>query len=298
MQNLNTRSYQFSIKNGQIRKGAWLQLTDRTGRSGWGDIAPLPARSQETLEEALAQLEEKKAQIQQMLWTEDNCFKNLRELALLPSCSFGLESAVYDLLQPQVKTHLPISAFFMGDIADILEQARLAEQTGHRYAKLKVSQFSFKEASTVINQLKDRFRLRIDVNRAWTTEESLAFFASFPLDSFDYVEEPFQDPRELNHFTHPLAVDESYPACLSLEDLETLPTLKALIYKPTIQGGTIHYLPLKAWALPRNISVILSSSFESSLGHANIAAMGARLSLTDPLGIGTLAFINPPFLES
>lgn len=180
----------------------------------------------------------------------------------------------------------------MGSPAEIFEQAALRHKEGYTSAKLKVCNLSFEEASQIIHQLKDLFRLRIDVNRAWKTEESLRFFAQFPLDTFDYVEEPFQNPNDLAQFPHPLAIDESFPQDLSLQQLESLPTLKALIYKPTIQGGLLGALSLNEWANKRGIALVLSSSFESDLGLAHVASIAKRLALVAPVGIGTYHYLK------
>ncbi len=118
------------------------------------------------------------------------------------------------------------------------------------------------------------------------------FFSQFAVDAFDYVEEPFQNPNDLALFSHPLAVDESFPQDLSLRQLEVLPTLKALIYKPTIQGGIIGCLHLLDWNRKRGVELVLSSSFESDVGLGHIASMAHRLSLTSPIGIGTYHFLK------
>ncbi|MFZ4772531.1 MAG: enolase C-terminal domain-like protein [Chlamydiia bacterium] len=180
----------------------------------------------------------------------------------------------------------------MGTKEEILEQAMHRQKDGYTSAKLKVSNLNFDEAAEVIDQLKDQFRLRIDVNRAWTKAGSLHFFSQFALDAFDYVEEPFKNPKELREFTHPLAIDESFPADLSLHEMEELPTLKALIYKPTIQGGRSMCSFLSKWAAERKIDLVLSSSFETDLGLAHIAAMAHRFSLSAPVGIGTYHYLN------
>jgi len=161
-----------------------------------------------------------------------------------------------------------------------------------------VSNHSFQEAANLIYQLKDRFRLRIDVNRAWKTDCSLKFFAQFPLDTFDYVEEPFENLADLALFPHPLAIDESFPSDLSLKQLESLPTLKALIYKPTIQGGISACLPVHKWAKQKGVSLVLSSSFESDLGLAYVASIAHRLELLSPVGIGTYHYLNDYICEN
>ncbi len=284
--------YEIAFTTGLRRLGVWIQIMDWEGRSGWGDVAPLPKWSRETLECSIRQFHEKKGEIRYIDWVLQNCFVELAKLQLLPALSFGLESALLSLLDPLAEgVPLLRSALFMGTPVEILEQAKLREEEGYTSAKLKVSNLLPEEAKQLIMQLKDRFHLRIDVNRAWTTRDSLQFFSQFPLDTFDYVEEPFQDPLDLAQFSHPLAVDESFPKDFSLADLEKLPTFKALIYKPTIQGGILEALPLHEWATRRGIALVASSSFESDLGLASVASMAHRLSLTSPVGIGTSHFI-------
>ena len=288
---LSIHIHEIPLKTGP-RSGALIHLENDQGDSSWGEISPLPKYSKETLDNALEQLKQKHHEILHIRWTKQNCFKNLDKLQLLPSVSFGLESALLSLLQPLPSYNVEISALLMGSLKEILEQALAKRSEGYVSAKLKVSNLTFAEAADAITQLKDQFRLRIDVNRAWDTKDSLQFFSQFPLDAFDYVEEPFQNPHDLALFLHPLAVDESYPRDVSFKELETFPTLKALIYKPTIQGGMLHCLPIHAWAKKRGVSLVLSSSFESDLGLANIASMAYRLKVSDPVGIGTHDFLQ------
>ncbi|PJD97667.1 MAG: o-succinylbenzoate synthase [Parachlamydia sp.] len=292
IQSLAVQPYEISLKKGSVRTGIFIHITDEKGNAGWGEVSPLPNWSQETLEECLTQLDQTKSAILETDWLTRTFLNDLMNFKFLPALSFGIESAILSLLVPLKDYNLPTSALFMGSPQEILAQAALKEQEGFVSAKLKISNHSFQEAAGLINQLKDRFHLRIDVNRAWSTADSLEFFAQFPLDTFDYVEEPFQDPADLALFPHPLAVDESYPRGLSLKQLESLPTLKAIIYKPTIQGGLLGSLPVHKWASLQGISLVLSSSFESDLGLAYVASIAHRLGLLAPIGIGTYPYLN------
>lgn len=282
MKNLFLHPYEISLTTGQVRAGVLVKIDG----SEPGDVAPLPGWSKETLDDALEELHKRKDDILSITDLEQ-----LESLNLLPSVHFGVESALLSLLDPLPQYSSQKSALLMGSPHEILEQADLRQKEGYTSAKLKVSNLSFEQAFTLIHQLKEIFSLRIDVNRAWNTADSLNFFAQFALDAFDYVEEPFQNPQDLKHFTHSLAVDESFPQDLSLKELELLPTLKALIYKPTIQGGMARCLPLKEWGESRGISIVLSSSFESAIGIRHIAAMAHRLSLKAPTGTGTSHFL-------
>ncbi len=284
--------YKISLKNGQIRSGALINIVDDEKRSGWGDVAPLPNWSRETLEESLQCLNQSQREIIDIDWTVQNWPTELGRLQLQPSASFGFESALLSIILPLPRHRVETSALFMGSLKDIIQQAKLRHIEGYTSAKLKVGHLRFEEAFYLINQLRDRFRLRIDVNRAWKTIDSLRFFSRFPLGTFDYIEEPFQDPNDLAQFLHPLAVDESFPGEISLEQLNSLPTLKALIYKPTIQGGMLGCLHLDEWASKRRVDLVLSSSFESDLGLAHIASIAHRLSLSASVGIGTHHFLS------
>ncbi|MDP1607860.1 MAG: o-succinylbenzoate synthase [Chlamydiales bacterium] len=283
--------YQIDFTHGLTRSGLILTMVNGEGQTAWSEASPLLHWSKETLEEAKAQLEQKKEEICSINWSEENCLHNLHALQLLPSVLFGIESGILSLLSPLTGYQAAVSALLLGTPREILSQAEKSYAEGYTSAKLKVGHLPLDIAKAIIMELKDTFRLRIDVNRAWSTQESLRFFSQFPLDAFDYVEEPFQNPEELALFPHPLAIDESFPGNLSLKQLETLPTLKALIYKPTIQGGmTTFCLCIKQWLEQNRIQCILSSSFESDIGLTHIASMAHRLSIHLELGIGTHGF--------
>lgn len=284
--------YEMPLRAAEMRAGLFLNLIDELGNSGWGEVAPLPKWSRETLEEARKELEQKQPEILRVDWTARHCLKEIDKLHLLPSVSFGLESALLSILSPVPQPIVRTSALFMGSPEEMMKEAELRYREGYSSAKLKVGHLSFEKAAEVIHKLKDKFNLRIDVNRAWSTKDSLQFFNQFPLETFDYVEEPFQNPHELALFPHPLAVDESFPEKLSLPELETFPMLKALIYKPTIQGGLLGCLSLRDWTEKRGVDLVLSSSFETDLGLAHVASIAHRLSLSSPVGIGTYHYLS------
>lgn len=279
--------YQIPLTTGQARSAVLIQLIGEEGESGWGEVAPLPKWSQETFDQAFNQLVEIKPILLSKEWTEETCVNSLQHLSLYPSVQFGLESAFLSLLDPLPAFTIPTSALLMGSPEEIMEQAEHRLSEGFTSAKLKVGGLSFGEAKELIDQLKDQLYLRIDVNRAWDTADSLQFFSQFSKEDLDYVEEPFRNPEELHLFRHPLAIDESFPRDLSLKKLEGLPTLKALIYKPTIQGGMSGCFPLRTWTEKKGISLVLSSSFESEIGLAQVAALAHRCTLASPVGIGT-----------
>ena len=292
IQHFTLHTYTIPLISGKMRSGILIELLADDEKRAWGEVAPLPGWSKETYKEALNQLLEKKKAILDISWEAANFSQKLASLNLFPSVIFGLESALLSLLAPLPKQTVATSALLMGTVDEILKLASLRLKEGFTSAKLKVSNMRLQEAEQVIWNLKDKFRLRIDVNRAWETEESLRFFSQFSQDAFDYVEEPFANPYDLNEFSHPLAVDESFPHDLSLKQLESLTPLKAVIYKPTLQGGLTNFTQLYEWAKEKKVEVVLSSSFESDIGIASIASLAHRYSLLLPVGIGTYHYLK------
>ncbi|MFN4173717.1 MAG: enolase C-terminal domain-like protein [Parachlamydiaceae bacterium] len=260
--------YNEKLSTGAFRSGAHIC---REGR--WAEIAPLPGLSVETLDQAIDQID----QIDQ---------------GGVPSASFARESLNLPFPSPKP---IETSLLLMGSCEEILNRAALYPY--FTSAKLKVSQLPEDKARDLIDKLSTRFYLRVDVNRAWKTEESLKFFKRYPIDLFDYVEEPFQNPKDLPLFTHPLAVDESYPRDLSFQDLEKLPALKAVVYKPMIQGGLVKANPLKAYTDRLGIKFIASSAFETDVGLAHVLAFADRLGLKEPVGIGTYHYLETLFCD-
>lgn len=242
--------YRIPILNLQTeREGLWVET-----EAGWGEVAPLPGYSKESLSEALEQLHQIKAG---------------HQLKYLPSVEFGL------LPLPQEPLSWPVSVLLRGSVAEILKQAE--QFAGFTSAKVKVGNLSLKDAIHVVKALKDRFRLRVDVNQKWTLEEALTFCSHFQPEDFDYLEDPLQNEEELSQFPFPLALDFSSSSIIP----------KAQVWKPTVRG-----VPL---ASP---NLVLSSVFESGLGLGRIVQLAYFLKLPPvPIGLGTYHSLTEDLLE-
>jgi o-succinylbenzoate synthase len=242
-----------------FRKGALLYISSK-GRALWSEASPLPGFSKETLEETLSDLTSSSPH--------------------LPSSCFALESARLQLEDPAPLHRVKVHALLKGTKEEILEKA--ARCKGFTHAKVKIKNFDPDTAYSLLNALKEQFILRVDCNKKPPSPD---FFSAFPLGTFDYVEEPGETLEELAAFPHPIALDESlrlYP----LDQLLSLPTLKALIVKPTLQSNP---LQLHAIAQKKKLSFILSSSFESGIGLNHIALLANRLGLENaPMGLDTV----------
>ncbi len=234
------------MKNGNTREGLVLQVNN-----GFGEISPLPGFSKETLEEAL---------LEALAWIRSGTEPTL------PSVRFGISSA----LKPLRSVHLPLCA--------------LGPREGFSTVKLKLGHLPLSEAISLTKQHYRHARLRLDCNRAWNLSEALEFASHFKPDDFAYMEEPLKTFEALVDFSKmtrfPIALDESIRA-----DWSQIPTLKAIVVKPTVVGS----IP----KVPPHLNLVLSSAYESGLGLLHIANLANN---TLPIGLDTYRALEEDIL--
>lgn len=285
--------YNVLYSYGYERLGSLIKLEMEHGEVGIGDLAPLKERSKESLSQAITQFKEYESTLTAIQW-DKHCFTDqLAEFPLFPSLAFAIESALFSVLTPPISCSLDVAALLMGNsVNEIMHIAEMRKKEGFQTVKLKIGNLKPDVATTVINELNGTFKLRIDVNSRWSYSDSIRFFSQFPVDLFDYIEDPFDSISKLYDFPFPIAIEEPLSQGVSLAMIEKIPTLKALVYKPTVLGGYLVGRELKQWADERKISLVLSSSLESDIGHFHITAIAGRLGLTAPIGIGTYHYLN------
>jgi O-succinylbenzoate synthase len=265
----------------ETRKGMVLKIEHPDERIGWGEISPLPGRSQESLAQA-------KRQLLALLK------HNRQPKTLYPSVSIGWEHAHH--INTPINTQFPLCALLTGTRKQILEKAESVYSQGYRTVKVKVSNLSFIDAYEVLSLLSSQFSVRVDVNQAWSFGEALSFFSRFAQDAFEFIEEPTSEIDKLSLFTHPFALDESLLQ-LTKNELSTFSKLKALVLKPTIIGNQKKCARYQTLAQELNLLCVLSSAFESGLGISQICALSHTLGIENiPLGLDTYRLLKEDLL--
>ena len=241
---MNLYQYRFSNREGLI-----VQIGD-----GWGEIAPLPGFSKETLEEAKNEMLD---------------YFNRGTAPTLPSVRWGLICAgkSYDPSPLSVSLCAFKKPFH-----------------GCTHLKLKLGALTLEEGIALVQSYVGKYLLRIDCNRAWTLEQALTFAENFEASDFDYFEEPVKSFADLVEFSKrtnfPIAIDESLREGLPYKEI---PSVVAAVVKPMMMGG-----------IPQlDLPIVLSSSFETSLGILHIARAASP---TIPQGLHTFAddLLTPP----
>ena len=294
-----------------VRDGVLLRLDDAEGRVGWGDAAPLPGFSRESLIEVRGALDPVAAAlVGRELAPADvlpgGAVAAALDAASLPaSARFALDLALADLaaqtlgrslpqaLHPDPAVVLPLNGLVMGTGDAALTSAHDLAEAGYPAVKLKVGRQSVAEDVTLVEAVRSALpvsvALRLDANRAWSWEEAVEFASAVAGLALDYVEEPLTEPERLPELWHdtglPVAVDESMQEGRAIRGWAT-----AAVLKPTLVGGVAATLRLAAQARAVGVRPVLSAAFESGVGLRGVAALAAAAG-AEPAGLDTYRWL-------
>lgn len=279
------REQRLTVREGFIVE---LALDDKIGR---GEIAPLPGFSLENLEETYAQLVEQLA-----LWSQG---VELDLEPLFPSVAFGLSMAQLELddILPEQGCY-QAAPLCSGDPDELLP--KLNAMTGDKVAKIKVGLYEPIRDGMLVSLFLESIpdlTLRLDANRAWTSEKALQFakkIAPSLRQRIAFIEEPCQSPGDSFSFAIAtgiaIAWDETLQHSVRKEDfkLQDYNGAKAIIIKPTLIGSIERCVELIATAKSLGIKAIISSSIESSLGLTQLARLAAWQLPQETPGLDTI----------
>ncbi|WP_394243361.1 o-succinylbenzoate synthase [Vibrio astriarenae] len=294
--------YQIPMDSGVIlrderlkeRVGYVVQLSDE-GRQGYGEIAPLPGFSHESLDELYQLVIERCQQ-----WIETG---NLDYSSLPPSAAFGLSMAQMELTDELPKEgNYHAAPLCSGDPDELLPV--LEKMSGDKVAKIKVGLYEPIRDGMIVNLFLEsipELKLRLDANRAWTLDKARKF-AEYIAPSLrrriSFIEEPCQQPSDSFTFAIEtgiaIAWDETLQDAVKQPDfrLADLTGAKSIVIKPTLIGSVPSCVSLIEQANALGIRAVLSSSLESSLGLTQIARLAHwKTPLVTP-GLDTLGLFQ------
>lgn len=304
------------------KEGLILEIINESNVAAYGEIAPLPHASLETLEEAKKQI----LSIKSFLVNEPipvhaeklegaiaNWVKNFK---LYSSVSFGLEMAILNLianskkkplqeiLSAQSHNNVKISGLIEGSKKDVVAQAGKLIQEGYSSIKLKVNQDIDEAIADVIALapvVEGKALLHLDANQSWDLRKGVKFGNEVGCAAVTYIEEPFAKHTDLEAFfmqtTIPAALDESLKT-LNWENLGPLDGVDIFILKPTLLGGIEQVWMIKRKARSLGIETIISSSYESDLGILTLAQLSGSYTRDNYAGLDTLKYFETGILNT
>ncbi|MFZ5897464.1 MAG: o-succinylbenzoate synthase [Myxococcota bacterium] len=297
-------------------RGRWLSresielcLSD-VRLSGWGEAAPLPGYSDDTLEQAETALS---------LWMAPVQLAHIEQLAgrgtvephtliaglslfdgvAVPSARFALETAVLALvaarrqqpLHELLRAMRPATAFpEMVPLAQLIElemaerDAEVALGAGFSTLKFKIGRpGAFTQEIAALTQLRTRFgfgfALRLDANRSLRREQARDYFAALAPLRPEFVEEPLlPDEVSLEDPEIPIALDESLRQdTVATSDTWLAQRVAALVLKPTALGGFGATFRLVDRARELGIAPLVSHTFEGPLAYHALCALALAM---------------------
>lgn len=289
------------------RSGVLLRV-ERGGIVGWGEAAPLPGFSPDTLEMARDALQRITATATALarscraverdrslsdLYRQAPAAQAAVEGALLSLVAQERGTTVARLLNPEAAPVVEINGLLTaGPLEEVLARAHQLRDAGYRAVKLKVGTAPVEEEARLVravaNVIGPRVALRLDANRAWSRAEALDFALRIAGVPIAYIEEPVSDPRDLPAVAEhlPVALDESLvgqsPALLG-----ACGYAHAVVLKPMLLGGVATAWRWAEAARRRGMVPVVSAAFETGIGLRLNVALAAALGGTPPAGLDT-----------
>lgn len=282
------------------REGLLVQLKS-DNNEGWGEIAPLPEFSQETLETA-----EKQTAVWLKQWQEqgltDQSLDNLS-----PSVAFGLSCALAELNnQLSEQGNYQAAPLCYGDPDELFE--KLNQMQGEKVAKVKVGMYEANRDGMIVDMLLEAvpdLQLRLDANRSWSPEKA-AMFAKYVKPAhrrrIQFLEEPCKTPELSCQFALDTGIAIAWDETTREPDFQLKnsphfspyfnPNLSAIVIKPTLVGSLQKCIDLIRQAHQLGIQAVISSSIESSFGLTQLARIAHQYTPNTIPGLDTLDLMD------
>jgi O-succinylbenzoate synthase len=260
--------YKLPLAGGGFREGMILRDGER-----WGDAAPLPGWSRETLDDVRSCLE----------GGEELFPASLR-------CAFEALEQDWTPLRSEV----PLNALLDGTENQILAGALRAFREGCRCLKIKTSGVDSARLpdlmSDITRETGGECQLRLDPNRAWSFDETLLLadkLSHFPI---EYLEEPLADssrlPELIQRSACPIALDEKLRE-MEPAGLTQFHGAAALVLKPTLMGGFARSREYVTEGEKLGMASVVSAAYESGVGIHALGRFAASLPRISSAGLDT-----------
>ena len=283
----------FATSKGEyvLREGYLLRF-EKDEVVAYGDVAPLPGFSVETIDDVEHQLKENKHRLTALLSGTDRSLilNELEKLALFPSLEFGFDTLLIDYLSQKEK--LSFSAYLFGEIKEpiqvnavigsmdprqALEQVAFAHQHGFRTIKLKVG-ISLQKELEIIKRIRNtipQMHIRLDANATWTVAEAISALNFFEEYDIEYCEQPCRSIEEIkevkNSISIRVAADESIRSYQDVQQIIGNKAADIFIIKPMLMGHLGRISVTNQLAKSHNIEVVYTTSLESVVGRTATA---------------------------
>ncbi|AUI65424.1 MULTISPECIES: o-succinylbenzoate synthase [Glaesserella] len=277
------------------REGLIIHL-QQDDKEGWGEIAPLPEFSLETLAQAEMATRE---WIEKWLANQDESLDDYP-----PSVAFGISCALAELdgtLGEQANFHTVPLCY--GDPDELYVE--LEQMQGEKIAKIKVGLYEANRDGLIADMFLEAIpdlKLRLDANRSWSLEKALLFASKIAPERkhrIQFLEEPCRTPEMSRQFAMQSGIAIAWDETVREKDflVKKEPNLTAIIIKPTLVGSIDKCVALIEQAHHQGLIAVISSSIESSLGLSQLARLAYQYTPNTLAGLDTLDLMKVQLLR-
>ncbi|MBS9433394.1 o-succinylbenzoate synthase [Photorhabdus hainanensis] len=273
----------------KTRDGFLIHLQEN-GQQGWGEIAPLPEFSKETVEQAGEAA---------VAWLKRWRLGAEPDESELPSVAFGISCALAEL-----QGKLPQDADYRkaplcnGDPDELI--VRLSNMSGQKVAKVKIGLYEAVRDGMVVNVLLEAIpdlSLRLDANRSWSRAKADSFAKYVNPDyrhRIAFLEEPCQTPEQSLAFARDTGIAIAWDESVRDEGFNVAAQagVTAIVIKPTLIGSLARCCQLISAAHNAGLEAVISSSIETSFGLTQLARIAHWLTPATIPGLDTLELIQ------
>lgn len=275
----------------EVREGIILSLTDKSGKTNWGEIAPISSFGSETFTQALNYCRQ--------LPTEINAETIYSIPDSLPACQFGFESGLE--VNNHNYSHLTYSGLLSAGKAALQQWGRQWAQ-GYRTFKWKIGVYPIAEEleifAAITHSLPELAKLRLDANGGLTYDEANLWLQTCDNSkAIEFIEQPlgieqFKQMQKLsNCYRTAIALDESVATFNQLQACYQKGWRGIFVIKPSISGFPSC---LRQFCQNYNIDAVFSSAFETKIGRNSALNLASELSNPNrAVGFGIDDFLSP-----
>ncbi|TAJ21241.1 MAG: o-succinylbenzoate synthase [Dehalococcoidia bacterium] len=283
----------FEAAHGQttFRDGVLIEARDAVGRTGIGEASPYPSLGGGTVDDVLGLLSRLRLGVfEDGTLTEGAGVGALRcavDAAILDLAGRAAGKPVAALLSDAPATSVAANAVIGGGTPDeVVGYALDAVRAGYTVLKLKVGVAPLTEEVARIEAVRracSDAAVRLDANGAWDEATARAAIEAFAPLRIEWLEQPVP-PRDIEglarlHAASPIRIgaDESLTDPFLRERVLNERAASVVVLKPMMLGGIRVALDFARRAIDAGMTVVVTTTFDSSIGTAVALHLAAAL---------------------
>lgn len=297
--NVFRKPFKTALGEFRFREGIILVFEENEIQA-FGEVAPLPGFSKETLPQVDVVLQQNKNILETAFAENDTnqIIPILESIHQFPSLSFGLDTLKHDLaakrngknlseffFQEQSKTVLCNTTIGIQTIENAIESISTKLKEGFNTFKLKVG-LNFLSEKEILAEIRNQFpkiKIRIDANQAWKHEEAIKNLNSISKLNIEYCEQPVyaDDINSLKIVTQRseinIAADEAVGNKNQTKRLIEEHCCNIVIIKPALMGLFENIVVTKELAETHNMEVVFTTTLDGIIGRTTSAVLASSL---------------------